>query len=54
MIAETVSTGLWQNLRVTVNANHHPESPVIKTFDRKDARLVLVLLAALCEYVEQQ
>ena len=45
---------LWQKLRKTMNEAHHSERPVIKMFDRRDARLVLVMLAALSEYIEQQ
>ncbi|HUX05406.1 MAG: hypothetical protein ACYC1I_04285 [Acidimicrobiales bacterium] len=42
---------LWQRVSKVVSAPHHSENPVIKTFDRRDARLVLILLAALSEYV---
>ena len=36
------------------NAPHHPENDDdIELFDRRDARLVLMLTAVLSEYVEQ-
>ena len=44
---------LWQRVSKIVSTPHHSEGQVIMTFDRKDARLVLILLAAISEYVEQ-
>jgi hypothetical protein len=37
------------------NASHHPEGNVnAEAFDERDARLILLLTAALSEYVERR
>lgn len=44
--------GLWKSANDLVNVPHHPEGqPTEQRFDREDARLMLVLMAALSEYV---
>jgi hypothetical protein len=44
---------LWKEVGDIANAPHHPEGDVdAELFDEKDARLVLLLTAALSEYVE--
>jgi hypothetical protein len=45
---------LWQRISKIVSVPHHAEGEVTLVFDRRDARLVLILLAALSEYIEQQ
>lgn len=44
---------LWQRVSKIVNVPHHSEGQVVMTFDRRDARLVLILLAAISEYVSE-
>lgn len=45
---------LWKQVGDIANAPHHPENDDdIELFDRRDARLVLLLTAVLSEYVEQ-
>ncbi len=44
---------LWKEVSDIANAPHHPEGDVdAELFDQRDARLVLLLTAALSEYVE--
>lgn len=44
---------LWKEVGDIANASHHPEGDVdAELFDERDARLVLLLTAALSEYVE--
>jgi hypothetical protein len=44
--------GLWKASTDVVNAAHHPEGQASgQHFDREDARLMLVVTAALSEYV---
>jgi transposase len=45
----------WKEVGDIVNAPHHPEGDVdAEIFDARDARLVLLLTAALSEYVESR
>jgi hypothetical protein len=44
--------GLWKAATDIVNNPHHPEGhPTVQLFDAEDARMVLLLTAALSEYV---
>jgi hypothetical protein len=46
---------LWKEIRDVANAAHHPEGDVnAELFDGRDARLLLILAAALSEYVERR
>lgn len=46
---------LWKEVGDVANAPHHPEGGVnSQVFDGRDARLMLLLTAALSEYVERQ
>jgi hypothetical protein len=46
---------LWKEVGDIANAPHHPEGSVdAELFDWRDARLVLLLTAALSEYVAPQ
>lgn len=46
---------LWKEVIDVANALHHPEGDVnSEVFDGRDARLMLLLTAALSEYVEQR
>jgi hypothetical protein len=46
---------LWKEIGDVANAPHHPEGDVnAELFDGRDARLLLVLAAALSEYVERR
>jgi hypothetical protein len=46
---------LWKEVGDVANAPHHPEGEVdAELFDGRDARLVLLLTAALSEYVEHR
>jgi hypothetical protein len=46
---------LWKEVGDIANAPHHPEGNVdAEIFDARDARLVLLLTAALSEYVESR
>jgi hypothetical protein len=43
---------LWRKVGDVANAPHHPEGDVdAELFDARDARLILLLTAAVCEYV---
>jgi len=45
---------LWKEVGDVANAPHHPEGDVsTELFERRDARLILILTAALSEYVQQ-
>jgi hypothetical protein len=44
---------LWEKIGIVANAPHHPEGHEnAELFDKRDARLLLILTAALSEYVE--
>jgi hypothetical protein len=46
---------LWKEIGDVANAPHHPEGDVnAELFDGRDARLLLILTAALSEYVERR
>jgi hypothetical protein len=46
---------LWKEIGDVANAPHHPEGNVnAELFDARDARLILLLTAALSEYVERR
>ncbi len=46
---------LWKEVGDIANAPHHPEGDIdAELFDERDARLVLILTAALSEYAEPQ
>jgi hypothetical protein len=46
---------LWKEVGDVANAPHHPEGNVnAESFDGRDARLILLLTAALSEYVERR
>jgi hypothetical protein len=46
---------LWKEIGDVANAPHHPEGDInSEVFNERDARLVLVLTAALSEYVEKR
>jgi hypothetical protein len=46
---------LWKEVGDVANAPHHPEGDVnAELFNDRDARLILVLTAALSEYVERR
>jgi hypothetical protein len=46
---------LWKEVGDVANAPHHPEGNVnAEAFDGRDARLILLLTAALSEYVERR
>jgi len=46
---------LWKEVGDVANAPHHPEGNVnAEAFDERDARLILLLTAALSEYVERR
>jgi hypothetical protein len=44
---------LWQRVSKIVSVPHHSEGEASLAFDRRDAKLVLVLVAGLSEYLEQ-
>jgi hypothetical protein len=44
---------LWQRVSKIVGVPHHSEGEASQSFDRRDAKLILVLVAALSEYLEQ-
>jgi hypothetical protein len=43
---------LWQGISKIVSASHHRAKEPTQSFDRRDARLILMLTAALSEYFE--
>jgi hypothetical protein len=46
---------IWKRVGDIADAPHHPEGDVdAELFERRDARLILLLTAALSEYLDQQ
>ena len=46
---------LWKEVGDVANAPHHPEGDVdAELFEKRDARLILLLVSSLSEYLEQQ